>query len=390
MKKKVLSILLVLCMAAALAGCGNAGDADGNAADKEKEETEAKEEEEITKVGIGVTPYPMYAVLSVAHEAGLDKEYGLDLDLQVVSSTSAGAQSLVRGDVVIGGSCISEHLACVSGSPNLVNFTPLGDFKGFFFVGRKGDLSSWDELVEEKNGDIEAAKEQRLNELKGKTFCIIPQRKALILDALAQVGLAEKDVTFMNFGDDAKAANALLAGTGDFYIGSLPQQRSLMNQGDFINIGGSEILGEAGLWFDTWMTTADFLKNDEETALKLQALIFGAVNAFDSDQDKFSEIAARLFTETSGTETPTEEWKTFMTEFDDLVSVDEARDGFYNPESDRYWEKTVNYTVQTLVESGDLPEGTDGKQYYTAGEELFNKLLENKELVEQIQNTVLP
>lgn len=390
MKKKVLSILLVLCMAAALAGCGNTGGSDGNESDNEKEETEAKEEEQITKVGIGVTPYPMYAVLSVAHEVGLDKEYGLDLDLQVVSSTSAGAQSLVRGDVVIGGSCISEHLACVSGSPNLVNFTPLGDFKGFFFVGRKGDLSSWDELVEEKGGDIEAAKEQRLNELKGKTFCIIPQRKALILDALAQVGLTEKDVTFMNFGDDAKAANALLAGTGDFYIGSLPQQRSLMNQGDFINIGGSEILGEAGLWFDTWMTTADFLKDEEETALKLQALIFGAINAFDSDQDKFSEIAARLFTETSGTETPTEEWKTFMTEFDDLVSVDEAKDGFYNPDSDRYWEKTVNYTVQTLVESGDLPEGTDGRQYYTAGEELFNKLLENKELVEQIQNTVLP
>lgn len=388
MKKKVLSILLVLCMAAALAGCGNTETSDGSTPNSENEEAEVKEE--ITKVGIGITPYPMYAVLSVAHETGLDKEYGLDLDLQVVSSTSAGAQSLVRGDIVIGGSCISEHLACVSGSPNLVNFTPLGDFKGFFFVGRKGDLSSWDELVEEKGGDIEAAKEQRLNELKGKTFCIIPQRKALILDAIAQVGLTEKDVTFMNFGDDAKAANALLAGTGDFYIGSLPQQRSLMNQGDFINIGGSDILGEAGLWFDTWMTTTDFLKDDEETALKLQALIFGAINAFDSEQDKFSEIAARLFTETSGTETPTEEWKTFMTEFDDLVSIDEARNGFYNPESDRYWEKTVNYTVQTLVESGDLPEGTDGKQYYTAGEELFNKLLENKELVEQIQSTVLP
>lgn len=388
MKKKMLSVLLVLCIISALAGCGNAEDSGNKPAGNEQEDTGGTQE--ITKVGIGVAPYPMYAVLSVAHETGLDKEYGLDLDLQVVSSTSAGAQSLVRGDVVISGSCISEHLACVSGSPNLVNFTPLGDFKGFFFVGRKGNLSSWDELVEEKNGDIEAAKEQRLNDLKGKTFCIIPQRKALILDAIAQVGLTEKDVTFMNFGDDAKAANALLSGTGDFYIGSLPQQRSLMNQGDFINIGGSDILGEAGLWFDTWMTTTDFLENNQETAIKLQALIFGAVNAFDADQDKFSEVAARLFTETSGTETPAEEWKTFMTEFDDLVSVDEAKEGFYNPDSDRYWEKTVNYTVKTLIESGDLPEGTDGKQYYTAGEELFQKLLEDQELVEKIQNTVLP
>lgn len=157
-----------------------------------------------------------------------------------------------------------------------------------------------------------------------------------------------------------------------------------------VGIGVTPYPMYAGLWFDTWMTTTDFLENNQETAIKLQALIFGAVNAFDADQDKFSEVAARLFTETSGTETPAEEWKTFMTEFDDLVSVDEAKEGFYNPDSDRYWEKTVNYTVKTLIESGDLPEGTDGKQYYTAGEELFQKLLEDQELVEKIQNTVLP
>lgn len=386
MRKRLFSVLLVLAMILTFVGCsGSDAGTDNTDVDNTGENTE-----ELTKVGIAITPYPMYAVLSVAHDQGLDKEFGLDLDLQVVSSTSAGAQSLVRGDAVISSACISEHLACVTGSPNLVNFTPLGDFKGFFFVGREGDLSSWDELVEENGGDIEAAKEQRLNEFKGKTFCVIPQRKALILDTIAQVGLTENDVTFMYFGDDAKAANALLSGTGDFYIGSLPQQRSLMNQGDFINVGGSDILGEAGLWFDTWMTTTDFLENNEETALKLQALIFASINAFDADPEGYAEIAAKLFTETSGTETPTEEWLTYMTEFDDLVSIDEAENGFYNPESDRYWQTTVNYTVNTMIDSGDLPEGTDGNQFYTGGEELFNKLLQNDELVAQIKSTVLP
>lgn len=382
MKKRLISVMLLFSMIFILFGCaGNndTGDISSN----------AEESKEITKLSIGITPYPMYAVLTTAHELGLDKEFGLDLDLQVMSSTSAGAQSLVRGDIKVSSACIQEHLACVSGAPNIVNFTPLGDFKGFFFVGREGEMSSWDELVEENNGDIKAAKEQRLNEFKGKEFCIIPQRKALILDALAQVGLTEQDVTFMNFGDDAKAANALLSGNGDLYIGSLPQQRSLMNQEGFVNVGGSDILGEAGLWFDTWMTTEEFLKDDEEIALKLQALVFASINAFDNDKEGFSEVAAELFTKTSGTETPTEEWLTFMTEFDDLVSLDEAKEGFYNPESDRYWKKTVEYTTKTLIESGDLPSDADGNQYYTAGEELFNKLLNNEELVKQIQNTVI-
>ena len=85
MKKKMLSVLLVLCMISALAGCGNAEDPGNKPAGNEQEDTGGTQE--IIKVGIGVTPYPMYAVLSVAHETGLDKEYGLDLDLQVVSST---------------------------------------------------------------------------------------------------------------------------------------------------------------------------------------------------------------------------------------------------------------------------------------------------------------
>ena len=73
-------------------------------------------------------------------------------------------------------------------------------------VGRRKDVKPFDKLVKEMG--LKAAKEFRLKEFRGKSFCIIPQRRPLILDAIAQVGLTEKDVKFLNFAGDQKAATA--------------------------------------------------------------------------------------------------------------------------------------------------------------------------------------
>lgn len=337
---------------------------------------------ELTKVKIGVTPYPMYPLYNIAEELGIDKEFGLDFEISVFTGTATAAQALTRGDMDVTAGCIAEHLALVKGSPSVVNFAPLGDFKGFFFVGRESDFVPWDDLVEDIG--LEAAKKQRLNEFKGKTFCVIPQRKPLIVDALNQVGLTEKDITLMYFADDAKAATALLSGEGDIYIGSLPQQRAIMQEEGYVNVGGADILGPAGLWFDTMLTTDDFLINNRETAIRLLAVQFATVAEFDKDTDRIAEIGAKHHTQNSNIETPPEEWKLFMTQFDDYVSLEEAKEGFYNPESDLYWNIAVEYNIDMLIEDGTLDEGTLGITYYGEGEKLFNELLQRQDLLDMI------
>lgn len=352
----------------------------------EDQQTEPKgssdNDQELTKVKIGLTPYPMYPLYNIAKELGIDKEFGLDFEINVFTGTATGAQALTRGDIDISAGCVQEHLAAIKGSPSLTNFAPLGNFKGFFYVGRESDFTPWDDLVEEIG--IEAAKEQRLNEFKGKTFCIIPQRKPLILDTIIQIGLTEKDVTFMSFADDAKAATALLSGTGDIYIGSLPQQRAITQEEGYVNVGGADILGPAGLWFDTMMTTDDFMINNREIALRMLAVQLATVAEFDKDTDRIAEIGARHHTQNSNIETPPEEWKLFMTQFDDYVSLEDAKEGFYNPESDLYWKIVVEYTIKTLVEDGILDKDTSGITYYSEGEKLFNELLQRQDLLDMI------
>lgn len=344
-----------------------------------------EELQEIYDVNIGITPYSMYQVFTYAKETGLDKKFGLNFSIKPFTGTSTGAQALTRGDMDISAACIAEHLSAVKGSPTLKNFGPVGYFKGFFFVGRSDAMKEWSQLVEE-TGDIKTAKEQRLNEFKGKTFMIIPQRKALILDAIAQVGLTEADVKFMNFADDQKAATAFLSGTGDIYIGSLPQQRKLVRMEEFIDIGGSDILGPAGLWYDTMMATDKFMINNREAAIRTLAVMLTAAKEFDDNSQKFAEIAAANLTQISGSEFAVEEYLEFQTKYDDLISLKEATDGFYNKDSELYWKHAVDYNIELLISEGTLDDSVTSDGYYGESEKLFMELLQREDLLQLMNN----
>jgi len=231
----------------------------------------------------------------------------------------------------------------------------------------------------------EKAKEYRLNEFKGKTFCIIPQRKPLIMDTIAQIGLTDKDVKFMNFGDDQKAATAFLSGTGDYYIGSLPQQQKLVKMEDkFVDAGGSDILGPAGLWYDTMISTDRFMKDNCEAALRTIATMYATIKEFDKDPGKFAEIASKKLSEIAGAKFTVEDYLEFQTRYDDFLSIEECKEGLYNKGSSLYWKHPVDYYVKLSIADGLLDKEISNDEYYGEGEKLFFELLQRDDLMKLI------
>lgn len=339
-------------------------------------------EAELTKVRIGIAPYTMYQIWPAAKEFGIDKEFDLDLDLVSIVATVPGIQLLVRGDLDISSNCIAEHIAAIQNVPQVKGFSSVGFFKGFFFVGRKGEVKPFDELAKEVGA--EKAKEMRLNEFKGKEFCIIPQRKPLIADAIAQVGLTVDDIKLLNFADDQKAAMAFMRGSGDFYIGSLPQQRKLVKMADrFVNVGGSDILGPGGLWYDTMVSTEDFIQNNRETALRLLAVLYRTIRLFDAQPENVSEVGAAGISKATGGDFAVEEYITMQTVYDDFLSIEEVKEGMFNPQSPLYWKNAADYYIKLTVEEGDLDKSVDLEDYYP-WEDLFKELLERKDLMDKI------
>lgn len=383
--KKWLSIALcLLLLIMILGGCAPSAETEG-AAEKPADGGTAGD---LLTVKVAVTPYTMYMLYPVAKELGLDKKFGLNLELTSVASQTVGATLLVRNDVDVSAACISDHLAMISGSPDITNFMPVGFFKGFIFIGRADEWLSWDEVLIKHGGNAEAAKEARVKEFKGKSFVNITTRYALILDMLAQYGLGEDDVDFMDFSEDAKASAAFLGGCGDVFIGSLATAYTMLNDesGNYINLGGHEILGPAGMWFDTMLTNDKFMLENREAAIRLMAMTFAAIEAFNKDVEGFSEIAARYLTEYTGSQYNVQDYIIFQTEKDVFQTLSDAKEGFFNPGSNMYWANPVDYNIQINIKNGDLKEGVSGKQYYGASEDLFNELLERQDLIDLIYN----
>ena len=339
--------------------------------------------EKLTKVRVGVAPYTMFQIWRAAHELGIDKEFGLDFEIKEFSMTLPGTQAMIHGDVDITVNCIAEHIAVIGKAPQVKNFSSLGFFKGFIYVGRKAEWKPFDDLVE--GVGLGKAKETRLKQFKGKEFCIIPQRKPLIADTIAQVGLTLDDVKLLNFADDQKAATAFMRGAGDIYMGSLPQERRLLKMSDqYVNLGGTEILGPAGLWYDTNVSTEKFMKENKETCLRALAAMYRTIRLFDEQPEKVAKICTKALSRMTGGEFSVEEYITMQTVYDDFLSIEECLAGMHNPYSPLYWKNPVEYYIKMAVEQGDLDKMVPAEDYYGHSEELFFSLLERKDLLQLI------
>ncbi len=342
------------------------------------------QEAELTHVKIGITPYSMYQIWYIAKDYGIDKEFGLDIELFPVTQTMNGVQALIRGDLDITANCIAEHLPTFETAPHVIAFSTIGFFQGFIFVGRQGEFKSIEDLVAEMG--IEAAKEFRLKEFEGKSFNIIPQRKALILDAIQQVGLTADDVEFINFADDQKAAVAFIAGTGDFYIGSLPQERKLIKMEDeYVNAGGSEILGPGGLWYDTMVSTDTFMTENKETALALLGVLYRTIRLFDEKTEEVAIIGAKGISEVTGGDFSVDEYIQMQTVYDDFLSIADAKEGYYNSGSSLYWAYPVEYYAKMAVEQGDLKGPIVAADYYMDSENMFFEFLKRNDLMSKVE-----
>ena len=143
-------------------------------------------------------------------------------------------------------------------------------------VGRKGLITPYSEFLTQL-GDAEKAKKATIAQFKGKTIAAYyPHREALIRAILEQGGLTMDDIFKLEFPDDEKAALAMVGGTGDLYLGGLPGELNLlMNHPDkFINVGGHEIMGAAGLWYSQIGSSKDWLAKNEDATLKLTAMMY--------------------------------------------------------------------------------------------------------------------
>jgi ABC-type nitrate/sulfonate/bicarbonate transport system substrate-binding protein len=337
----------------------------------------ASAEEKVT-VRVGVTPYFDYMPWVVADKLGLDEELGIDLELVNITSTARGVAAMRQGSLDVVSSCHVCDFPLYASVPELRSWLITNQFKGFMVVGREGQPTYADLS---KTMDPEAAKKQILEGMKGKEFALVLSNfEKLLTAALGQVGMGISDVKVTQFSDDAAAALAFQRGTGDYYMGSLPQEAKLIATPGYVNVGGHEILGPAGLWFSTMVSTNEWLTENPETVKKLVAIWLRFARYASEDFDRVAPLWVEATNERAGAAFTVEEFKQTM-ELLYFPTVEQAQKTIYNPQSEAYWKNSVDFYKGH--NAAELPEGVDPDS--TALEQsFFEAVLADAKLAEWI------
>lgn len=345
-------------------------------------EPTAEPAQELIPVRVGMTPFFDYQFWSVAKEYGWDKDLGLDLTFDWLTQSGPSIEALANGSLDQVNTCIVCNFPFYESVPEMQNYLNVNQFKGFVVIGRQGQSKSYLEFLDEL-GDPEAAKKAAIEQMKGKTFPIyLANYEPLLTAVLEQAGLSLSDVETVNFPDDEKAALAMIGGTGDFYMGGLPSEINLLmnHPDDFKLIGGSEILGPAGLWYSNIASTQQWLEENPETALKIMAMSYRYNRYVQEQIDQILPIVVKAMNDHSGVATNETDLKFIFDTFLDFRTYQQDQETAFNPESPLFWENSAKYYVER---SKELPEGADYKLVNPLNE-WFDKFLAREDMKEWV------
>ena len=343
----------------------------------------------VVSVKVGMTPYFEYQPFIIAHDLGLDAKMGLNLRVVDISgSGSLPTEELARGIVDIAPGCYSCEFPYIKSVPSIRDFMITNQFGGFIVIGRKG-VPTYSQLV--KTVGATRAKSAVLHSFVGKSFDLqVATYGPLIDGALKAAGISPATIHINSFANDAQAALAFEHGTGDYYMGSLPQEVTLLNQpgAKFVNVGGSEILGPAGLWYSTYYTTAAWLSTHEATALKLMAVWYRTMRYIRA----YPAYAYKIWTADINREAAAHysvtQVRYITTHLESYDTLQQAAAGEFNPKSALYYLRAAKYYSNPSAGS-TIPSGAKVTTYIVE-EAYFRRLLADKALVNWINSALVP
>ncbi|MBF4768768.1 ABC transporter substrate-binding protein [Nocardioides agariphilus] len=366
----------ILISALALTACGS-------------DSQDSDSDSSLTTVKIHTEPYYDYKFFDVAHELGIDKEFGLNIET-VTSAQQFSYQPLVRGDADIAASCPTCIIPVLANQPDLKDFMVNQEFRGFVPVGRAengvGVKKGYDQFLEESNGDEEAAMTAWVKSLKGSSWAIASAIQAPNMRLmLAKGGLTLDDVKVIDFPNETTSALAFINGEGDYYFGSLPQTLRLVTapelKDNFVTAGTYKLFPPA---FGNFAATQKWLDENEDTALRLWAVWLRAVRYLNEQPDAALGIIAESVKEATGGLFTPEQTKVALTEFNFYPTVDEVQKTFFDADAPANYQKANAEVYGAAAASGTIPESMASGEETEVAQKYWDLLQERQDLLDLI------
>lgn len=341
-----------------------------------------------TKLVVGVLPFLDYQPWYVASALGLDKQQGFELQFKTFPLEPNEILAVARGDVQIAQGAIGSLIPQIPQRSDLRIFLSEAQFKGFCFVGRAGKIKTFQDFVSQ-GLDAAAAQKATIEQFKGKKIVTIQSSfGATINSTLELAGLKPSDVKILNFNDSPSAAVTYIRGTGDIFMGGLPEtEKLLQHSGDkYVTVIGAQDMGPAGLWYSNAYVTQAFLDGNHAQLVKLSAVWYRAMRYLKEQPDKAYAIMVDKLNAQGGSGVTLADVQALIPQFTYFPTLDEAAALTYDPTSSGYWKTTADYLVAQNEKSKAIPAGSVNVDTIIVQEQFFKELQANQALLDWINS----
>ena len=360
MKKVITTLLVIMLMISMVTACS------GNANGDDKKMTEVK---------FGLMPYYDYAPWALAESKGFFEAEGLKFKSTMFPVEGNVAPALVNGSIDIGAFSDTPSITLAAQFSDLRMISFHNIFKGFAIMARKDSgIKTYDQLFKELNDPQKAAVEAG-KQLKGKTVVTTSGATFYMVleQALLNAGLTMKDVKVVDMEPDA-GASAFVSGTGDFYLGGLPQREKLQGLGHPALISGEQI-GPGAVILAGLATTKKYADQNPEIIKKVEKVWFKTMDYMKNNPDESYEFLADWSNKQTGGKSTGADVKKFIQDYVIFAKTpEEAQMLFYDATSPTNWKKRYDYLVKYHEDTNEIKKNSVKVQDLVIAESIFQTL----------------
>lgn len=315
---------------------------------------DSSEPVELTQITIGISPFQDTYIPIIGEEKGWFEEVGLDVELKSLA-WNAVTPAIISGDVDIAINNTTGVVSAANAEPDLVyayGWNPFTEGSALMIRPESG-LKSIDTL-EAELGDRAEARTAMIESLAGRTIVttLSTDMGKQINDALASVGMSADDVTFVDMDPDAGLA-AFLSGTGDAYLGGIPQRFKSLEEGMEIGLSGPDLAPPP---INGVLAKRDFVTNNEDQLLAFINVIHRIIRFCDANTDECGQIITDRLNEETAAGLTVDDFRSFWQNIELYApNAESAKAMILDEGGVAYWKKTWDSDNTYLVGSGAIP-----------------------------------
>jgi NitT/TauT family transport system substrate-binding protein len=310
-------------------------------------------EKNLARITIGISPFQDTLLPMIGKEKGWFEDEGLDVAFKMLA-WNAMMPAVASNAVDLAVYNTTGVVAVYNKQPDITFWYPWNIFtQGAALMGRPNiGLKTVKDFEKEGMAHREAVK-ATVQQLRAKTVVTTmgsDMGKAVVI-VTDDNGLNRSDYKIIDMDPDQGLA-AFISGTGDAYLGGIPQRTRLTKEGYLTLLSGPDI---APVPLNGWVTTKEFAEKNQESLLKVQHVMFKIIRYTNANQDEVAKLITDRLNQETGAKMTTADFKRFWNEIENYPSnAADVQKEILDSDGFAYWKRTWDNDNKYFVEVDKL------------------------------------